>query len=59
MIEVERDGERLALEITAATRQAAGSHDYWALGIGPASAAMPDTTPCCVTGRCGRAGRRA
>ncbi len=42
MVEVERDGDRLALEITPQRRQEPGRDDYWALGIGPASAPMPD-----------------
>jgi regulator of sigma E protease len=41
MIEVERDSDRLALEITPALRKEAGRDDYWALGIMPARAEMP------------------
>ena len=41
MIEVERDGDRLALEIVPALRKEAGRDDFWALGIMPARAEMP------------------
>ncbi len=42
MVEVERDGDRLALEVTPQRRVEPGRGAYWALGIGPASAPMPD-----------------
>ena len=41
MIEVERDGERLALEVTPQQRDNPRGGQYWALGIRPASAALP------------------
>ena len=41
MIEVERDGERLALEITPQRRDDPRGGQYWALGFRPAPAALP------------------
>jgi regulator of sigma E protease len=41
MVEVQRDGERLALEITPQRRKDPHQGMYWALGIGPAQAPMP------------------
>jgi len=41
MIEVERDGERLALEITPRQWSDASRGRYWALGVGPAPAPIP------------------
>lgn len=41
MIEVERKGERLALEITPRLIEEPGRGKFWALGIGPASGAAP------------------
>src|SRR5690606_15630812 len=42
MIEVERDGERLALEATPRRHaDSSGGEAYWALGIRPAAAALP------------------
>ena len=41
MIEVDRDGERLALEVTPSRRADAERGGYWALGVGPAPAAIP------------------
>jgi regulator of sigma E protease len=41
MIEVDRDGERLALEVTPSRRADAERGGYWALGVGPAPAAVP------------------
>ena len=41
MVEVERDGERLALEITPQLRDAAGGGRYFALGISPRETAIP------------------
>jgi regulator of sigma E protease len=41
MVEVERDGERLALELAPVRRAAADGTPYWALGIAPASTGMP------------------
>ena len=41
MIEVDRDGERLALEVTPTRHQDAQRGGYWALGIGPAQAPVP------------------
>jgi len=41
MIEVQRDGERLALEVTPGRRDDATRGRYWALGIGPAAAPVP------------------
>src|SRR5690606_23023755 len=42
MIEVERDGDRLALAITPTRREDASGQPYWALGIAPAPARLPD-----------------
>src|SRR5690606_35421380 len=46
MIEVERDGERLALEITPRLTADAGREAFWALGIEPdtSQAAVHDAT---------------
>jgi regulator of sigma E protease len=41
MVEVEREGERLALELVPQQRDAPGSGRYWALGIAPALAPAP------------------
>ncbi|MFC7300748.1 RIP metalloprotease RseP [Cognatiluteimonas weifangensis] len=41
MVEVRRDGERLALEITPRRRVDPQRGSYWALGIGPAMAPLP------------------
>jgi len=41
MIEVERDGERLALELAPKRRNDPQRGAYWALGIAPARAEMP------------------
>jgi len=41
MIEVDRDGERLALEITPRRWSDAKRGRYWALGVGPAPARIP------------------
>jgi regulator of sigma E protease len=41
MVEVERDGDRLALEVTPARHADGHGGDYWALGIGPAQAPVP------------------
>ena len=41
MIEVLRDGDRLALEVTPKQRDDANRGRYWALGIGPAQAPVP------------------
>ncbi|HST44866.1 MAG TPA: RIP metalloprotease RseP, partial [Luteimonas sp.] len=41
MVEVERDGERLALELSPVARPDASGGSYWALGIAPAAADMP------------------
>ncbi|HVR82582.1 MAG TPA: RIP metalloprotease RseP [Luteimonas sp.] len=41
MVEVQRDGERLALELTPQRRNDPERGAYWALGIGPAAATMP------------------
>ena len=41
MVEVERDGDRLALEVNPRQRTDPSRGRYWALGIGPAQAAMP------------------
>ena len=41
MVEVERDGDRLALEMTPALREEAGRDPFWALGIVPAQAEAP------------------
>ncbi|MDQ3494965.1 MAG: RIP metalloprotease RseP [Pseudomonadota bacterium] len=41
MVEVERDGERLALELAPARRSPDGGKAYWALGIAPASTELP------------------
>ena len=42
MIEVERDGERLALEVTPKRHEdPRGGETYWALGIRPAAATLP------------------
>jgi regulator of sigma E protease len=41
MIEVDRDGQRLALEVTPKQRTEPQRGQYWALGIGPAPAAVP------------------
>src|SRR5690606_17750056 len=42
MVEVERDGERLALEVTPQRHaDPRGGEAYWALGIRPAAAALP------------------
>jgi regulator of sigma E protease len=42
MIEVQRDGDRLALEVTPKPRDDANGGRHWALGIGPAPASVPD-----------------
>ncbi len=42
MIEVERDGDRLALEVTPTRGEDASGAPYWMLGIAPAPAPMPD-----------------
>ena len=42
MVEVERDGDRLALAVTPTRRLDADGKPYWALGITPAQAPMPD-----------------
>ena len=41
MIEVERDGERLALELSPRRRDAPDGRSYWALGITPAASEVP------------------
>jgi regulator of sigma E protease len=41
MVEVDREGERLALEITPTRRPDPRGGSYWALGILPASAPLP------------------
>ncbi|CAN5661362.1 RIP metalloprotease RseP [soil metagenome] len=41
MIEVEREGERLALELAPARRSPDGGEAHWALGIAPASTDLP------------------
>jgi regulator of sigma E protease len=41
MIEVQRDGDRLALEATPRSREDQSRGRYWALGIGPAPAPVP------------------
>jgi regulator of sigma E protease len=41
MVEVQRDGDRLALEITPKQRDDATRGRYWALGIAPAAAPAP------------------
>ena len=41
MVEVQRNGERLALPIQPVQRTEAGSQPYWALGIRPAPAQAP------------------
>jgi regulator of sigma E protease len=41
MVEVERDGERLALELAPMRRSESGGDPYWALGIAPAGVDMP------------------
>ena len=41
MIEVQRDGDRLALEITPKQRDDANRGRYWALGVAPAPAPVP------------------
>ena len=41
MVEVERDGDRLALAVTPTRRNDAKGEPYWALGIAPAPAALP------------------
>jgi len=41
MVEVERDGDRVALEITPKPRNDPERGRYWALGIAPAPAPMP------------------
>jgi regulator of sigma E protease len=41
MIEVQRDGDRLALEVTPKPRDDEHRGRYWALGIGPAPAPIP------------------
>lgn len=41
MVEVDRDGERLALEIVPERRRAEGRDDFWALGVEPQRAEMP------------------
>jgi len=41
MIEVQRDGDRLALEVSPKQREDASRGRYWALGIGPAPAPVP------------------
>jgi len=41
MIEVQRDGDRLALEVTPAQRTDPDRGRYWALGIGPRPASAP------------------
>ena len=42
MVEVTREGDRLALAITPARRTDAKGEAYWALGIAPAPAPLPD-----------------
>ena len=42
MVEVERDGDRLALAVTPTRRLDADGKPYWALDITPAQAPMPD-----------------
>ena len=41
MVEVERDGERLALELTPQSRSAPDRGSYWALGVVPATSEAP------------------
>jgi regulator of sigma E protease len=41
MVEVQRDGERLAFEIKPQRRTDADGNAYWALGVAPAAAATP------------------
>jgi regulator of sigma E protease len=41
MVEVEREGDRLALAITPTRRKDARGESYWALGIAPEPAALP------------------
>ncbi len=41
MVEVDRDGVRLALEITPALRRESRRDDYWVLGVVPAPSEMP------------------
>ena len=41
MVEVRRDGDRLALEVTPQRRNDPERGPYWALGIGPATTTMP------------------
>ena len=41
MVEVDREGERLALEITPKRQQDPRGGSYWALGVRPAAAVMP------------------
>jgi regulator of sigma E protease len=41
MVEVDREGARLALEVTPTRRDEPGRGSYWALGILPASAELP------------------
>lgn len=42
MVEVQRDGERLALELAPVRHSIDGGDPYWAIGIAPAPAQMPD-----------------
>ncbi len=42
MVEVQRDGERLALELVPVRHSIDGGDPYWAIGIAPAPAQMPD-----------------
>ena len=41
MVEVERDGERLALELTPQRRDSPDRGSYWALGVTPAASESP------------------
>jgi regulator of sigma E protease len=41
MVEVDREGDRLALDVTPRQRTDPGRGQYWALGIAPAAAAAP------------------
>jgi len=42
MVEVERDGDRLALEVTPQRRDDGEGGSYWALGVAPAPSQVPD-----------------